>query len=452
MKTGLRLLTGVLGLLALASPAYSAGFALIEQSVSGLGNAFAGGAAVAEDATTIFFNPAGMTRLKGQQAVAGLHLIMPQSDFKKESANLSPLLGGAALTGGDGGQGGETGLAPNLYYAVNLDNGWAFGLGINAPFGLATEWDDGWVGRYHALRSEVMTVNINPSAAYRVNEHLSLGAGVSAQYVKAELSNAIDFGSITAPAGGVPQGDDGKAELEADDWGYGFNLGMLYEFTENSRAGLAYRSRIKYTAEGDADFSVSATATARLNAMRAGNPAVPPFVDADVQADITLPDSASLSIYHGFNSKWAVMADVTWTNWSTFDELRVEFENAQPDNVTTESWKDSWRYSLGATFNPSERLTLRAGIAYDEEPIPDAEHRTPRIPGEDRLWTSLGLGYRIGERAKVDVGYAHLFVDDSKINKQAGTDPTGEDFIRGSLKGEFENSVDIISAQLVYNF
>jgi long-chain fatty acid transport protein len=123
-----------------------------------------------------------------------------------------------------------------------------------------------------------------------------------------------------------------------------------------------------------------------------------------------------------------------------------------PDNVTTENWKDSWRYSLGANFNPSERLVLRAGVAYDEEPIPDAAHRTPRIPGEDRLWMALGLGYRIGERVQVDLGYAHLFVKDSKINRQAGTDPTGEDFFRGTIVGEFENSVDIISMQLAYNF
>lgn len=358
---------------------------------------------------------------------------------------------------------GGTGLAPNLYYVVNLNDRLALGLGIDAPFGLVTEWSDGWVGRYHALRSSVMTVNINPSVAYRVNGHLSLGAGVSAQYVDAELTNAVDFGTIGfASVSGNPalgpsfanpawmQQRDGEVKLEADDWGFGYNLGLLVELTENSRVGLAYRSRIKYTAEGEADFDLPSTITgiAPVDAGLANT-----FADTDVEAEITLPDSASLSVYHRFNPQWAVMADVTWTNWSTFDELRVEFDNpALPDNVTTENWKDSWRYSIGANFNPSERLTLRAGVAYDEEPIPDAEHRTPRIPGEDRLWTALGLGYRIGERARLDVGYAHLFVKDSKIDRQAGTNPAGEDFLRGTLKGEFENSVDIASVQFTYKF
>jgi long-chain fatty acid transport protein len=455
MKKRFAVFVLMVSLLAMASPAFSAGFALIEQGVGGLGNAYAGASAIAEDATTIFFNPAGMTRLKGQQALAALHVIMPQSEFKNAGSTLSPALGGAALSGNDGGQGGVTGLAPNLYYAANLDNGWACGLGINAPFGLSTDWNDGWVGRYHALRSEVMTVNINPSLAYRVNEHLSLGAGVSAQYVKAELSNAIDFGSIAfASSGGLAgtrQQQDGKVKLEADDWGYGYNLGLLLDITEDSRVGLSYRSRIKYTAKGDADFTVPASISGIPGGLGAGLAAR--FADTDVKSEITLPDSASLSYYHRLNPKWAIMADVSWTNWSTFDELRIEFDNPlMPDNVTTENWKDSWRYSLGANYHPSERMVVRAGVAYDEEPIPDAESRTPRIPGEDRLWTALGLGYRIGEQAQVDLGYAHLFVKDSKINRQAGTNPAGEDFFRGTLVGEFENSVDIISLQLAYNF
>lgn len=456
MKIRLVVVVVVLGVLGGASQAFSAGFALIEQSVRGLGNAFAGAAATAEDATTVFFNPAGLARLdKGQQAVAALHVVIPRTEFSDRGSTISPLLGGAPLTGGDGGEGGEIGLAPNLYYALRLDNGWAFGLGINAPFGLATEYDEGWQGRYHALRSDLMTININPSVAYKVNDHLSLGVGVSAQYVEAELTNAIDFGSIALAQFGVgtPQGSDGKVELEADDWGFGYNLGVLCEFTENSRVGLAYRSRIDYTVEGDADFLVPATITG-VPAIDGGLAAT--FAATDVEADVTLPDSASLSFYHRFNPQWAVMADVTWTNWSVFDELRVEFDpNANgitlSDNVTTENWKDNWRYSLGVTCNPNEKLTLRAGLAYDETPIPDAEHRTPRIPGEDRFWTAVGLGYQFNDRASLDVGYAHLFVSDSEIRKDAGN-PAGEDFFRGSLRGEFENTVDIASVQLAVNF
>jgi len=451
MNTGLRMFVGMLGFLALASPAYSAGFALIEQSASGLGNAYAGGAAVAEDATTVFFNPAGLTRIKGQQAVLGAHLIVPQAEFSNEG---STHVTGQPLSGGDGGDGGKAGVAPIFYYASQLGNGWAVGLGVNAPFGLATEYDDGWVGRYHALRSEVKTVNINPSVAYRLNDHLSLGAGVSAQYFQAELSNAIDFGTIAFQQSGgllgVPQGMDGTAELEADSWGFGYNLGALYEFDENSRVGLAYRSQVRQDLEGDADFIVPSSVSS-LPIVGPGVAAT--FADTDVSGDLVLPESVSLSGYHSIGSKWAVMADVTWTNWSRFDELRIKFDqNANgitlSDSVTTEDWEDSWRYSVGVAYNPSENWLLRAGAAYDVEPIPDTEHRTPRIPGDDRIWAAFGVGYRLNDRFSFDIGYAHLFVDDPEIDK----DPNGEDAPRGGLKGTYDASVDIVGVQVAYNF
>jgi len=439
-------------LLAITSPAFGAGFAIIEQSVSGLGNAFSGGAASAEDATTVFFNPAGLTRLEGQQAVAGVNVIIPQAKFSNKG---STHVTGQPLTGGDGGDGGVTGVVPNLYYAARLQNGIALGLGINAPFGLATEYDDGWVGRYHALGSEVKTVNINPSVAYKVNDHLSLGAGVNAQYIQAKLSNAIDFGTVAFQSSGgllgTPQGMDGKAELEADSWGFGFNLGALYEFNDNSRVGLAYRSHVRQDLKGDADFKVPASVTSLPFGVGAGVAAA--FADTDISGDLVLPESASVSAYHRFTPKWAVMADVTWTNWSRFDELRIEFDTNNngvtlADSVTTESWDDSWRYSLGATYNPNESLALRAGVAYDVEAIPDAEHRTPRIPGDDRTWVAVGAGYRLTDRLTFDLAYAHLFVADPKINKN----PVGEDALRGGLKGKYDASVDIVSVQLAYNF
>ncbi|BCR05845.1 aromatic hydrocarbon degradation protein [Desulfuromonas versatilis] len=463
MKMLSRLVVGVLCLMLTASPAFSAGFALIEQGVSNLGNAFAGGSAIAEDATTIFFNPAGLTRLEGQQAIAAIHFIKPSAKFDKDRAEnvFSTPSAPAPINGSEGGDAGKLGVAPNLYYAINLDNGWAFGLGINAPFGLATEYDKTWVGRYHAVDSKVLTVNINPSAAYRINDQLSVGAGVSAQYIEAELSSMIDFGLQAAqlnagfaPLASNPQADV-FADLKADDWSYGYNLGLLYEVTKDSRLGMAYRSRIKHELEGDADFEVP-------SAFLAGFPAGPgvtlatiansTFTSQGVRGDITLPASASLSYYHRYNPRWAVMADVTWTEWSTFDKLLIEFDGTLANNpsLTTENWDDSWRYSLGTTFNPNESWALRFGLAFDEEPIPDAEHRTPRIPGEDRFWTAFGFGYKFNRSASLDFGYAHLFVKDSKINKTAA--PGTEDAGRGTLVGTYENSVDIASLQFTYNF
>ncbi len=417
--------------------AFCAGFALIEQGVSGLGNAYAGGAASAEDASTIFFNPAGMTRLQGHEVILNAQIIMPYLKFHNEG---STHVTGAPLRGGNGGEAGETRAVPNFYYSRKVSDRFTVGIGVNAPFGLATEYDKSWVGRYHAVRSDLMSININPSVAYKVTDQLSVGAGFSAQYIDAELSSAIDFGlagfSLGIP-GLLPQQNDGFVKLKGDSWGVGYNLGLLYEFTKNTRVGVSYRSRIDHTLEGDADFSGVPT------------PLSSAYRNCDIEADVTLPDSLSISFFHQFNPQWMVMADFTWTNWSLFDELRVNFDNPSlSDNVTVQKWQDSYRYSIGASYMPDKNWTIRIGTAYDTTAVSSAEYRTPRIPDADRIWTALGVGYRISNMFGFDVGYAHLFINDPEINKTA----TGYDIPRGGLKGTYDAHIDIVSAQLTMNF
>lgn len=449
MRLVQKMLLGVVLVFLTAGGAFGAGFAIIEQSVTGLGAAFSGGAASAEDATTVYFNPAGMTRIKGQQVVAAVHYIIPQSDFTG-SARTSAAFGGVPIVG-PASDGGEVAIVPNFYYVYNPENTpWAFGLGVNAPFGLVTEWDKNWVGRYHAVKSDVQTININPAVAYKLDDHFSFAVGASAQQIDAELSSAVDFGSILAPAGGVPTQMDGYSVLEADDWAYTYNIGLLYELNENSRFGAHYRSRVDYNAKGTARFSYDNVPAPFIPALQASG-----FANTGASADITLPASFSMSAFHRYSPQIAVMADATVTFWSSFDELRVKFDNGGPggtDSVTTENWENSWRLSLGGIYSLNEKMDLRFGAAYDQTPIPSAEYRTPRIPGEDRIWIAGGLSYQFSQAAKLDFGYTHLFVKDADINKQAGVDPAGENFFRGDLVGTFENSVDIASLQLTYNF
>lgn len=447
----IRLLTAPT-LLATAS-AHGAGFALIEQGVSGLGNGFAGGSAIAEDASTVFFNPAGMTRLGDTEYLAGLHIVYPTTEYKSSGSSYVDFpLGDVPLRGGEGGEAGETGVAPNFYYVRRLNSDLVFGLGVNAPFGLATDYEDGWEGRYHALRSEVLTININPSLAWKVNDRLSLGAGVNFQYAEVpELSNALDYAQIcngiatqhpdpsyrlsAASCTGAPTSNDGKVKLDGEDWSMGFNLGLLYEFSDATRVGLAYRSRVEHELDGSADFTNTPTGLSNLGI----------FVDDGVSADITLPEMISLSAYHELDSRWAIMGDITWTRWDRFDELRVKFDNnPQSDLVTPEEWDNSTRYSVGLSYRYNDRWTLRTGVAYDETPIPSAELRTPRIPGNDRRWLAFGASYRYSDNLQFDVGYAHLFVNDTPINNTTPTNAT--------LVGEFESSVDILSAQLRWQF
>ncbi len=435
----------------ISASASGAGFALVEQSVSGLGNAYAGGSASAEDATTIFYNPAGMALLKKQELIAGGHIIMPSAKFRNEgSTHLLQQVTGMGLVGGNGGDAGVTGFVPNLYYVYPLTKV-VIGIGINSPFGLATEYDPDWVGRYHAIKSEVRTVNINPAIAYMVNDYIALGWGINLQYLKAELSNAIDFGTLDAigafsalglPAGALgllPQQADGYVNLEGDSWGLGYNFGVMVMVNDRTRLGASYRSRIKHNISGDADFSN----------VPAGLQPFPLFKDTGANADIRLPDSLSIGFYHTLSDSISIMGDITWMGWSVLDELRFSFDNPyQEDGVTTTAWKDTFRYSLGLTYRANKKITIRTGIAYDETPIPDAAHRTPRIPDGDRLWTALGLGYRFGEVFDFDIAYAHLFVNDPEIRKT----PTGENVVRGGLNGTYDAHVDILSAQLRVTF
>ncbi len=427
MKRGLTFLGIVAAILFSFQTAFGAGFALIEQSVSGLGNAFAGGAAAAEDASTVYFNPAGMTRLQGQQMMFVGHYISAQAEFKNEG---STHVLGMPLTGGNSGNAPDANVVPNFYYVANLDNGLALGLGINAPFGFTTDYDATWVGRYHALKSSVISVNINPSVAYRFSPYFSLGGGLNIQYLEAELSNAVDFGMIL---GAGPQEFDGKAELSGDNWAYGFNLGALLELSENTRLGVAYRSKIEQDIDGKIDYNIPAALAAYVPANL--------FSDGPASACIDLPDTFSISLYHRFAEKWAVMADATWTKWSLFDELKATFDDDTPDSVTTENWDDTWRYALGLTYYANENWTFRTGTAFDETPIPDAQHRTPRIPCGDRIWAAFGMGYKISQNFGIDIGYAHLFVDDPEISYS-------EDDPNGALQGTYDASVDILSVQL----
>ncbi len=419
--------------------ASAGGFILFEQGVKGLGNAFAGGSAIIEDATTVFFNPAGMTRLPGSQFAAGLHYISPQAEFENEGSTVSPIFGtGQPLTGGDGGDGGEAALVPHLYFIQQVTDRFYAGIGINSPFGLATEYSRNWVGRYHAVDSELLTVDINPNVAYRANSWFSIGGGVSAQYIDAKLTNAVDYGGIGAVGGlaTAPQSLDGYAEMNADDWGWRWNIGLLVEPSDTLRFGLSYRSDIDYTLEGDADFDIPAGA--EPIAAFAG------LVDTGAEADITLPGHASLSSYWRFHPRWAIMGDIFWTNWSELNRLLIELDTGQ-NVLTTLDWDDTFRYALGLSFYYNPDWTFRVGAAYDETPIPSARRCTPRIPGNDRVWTTIGMTCRLFNKFDLDLAYAHLFVDDPDIRKTGLDD---EDIPRGALIGTYDASVDIISIQV----
>ena len=404
----------------------AAGFGLAEVGGSGLGNAFAGGAAVAEDASSIYTNPASMTYVQGMQAVGALHLINPNAEFNNQGS----VPGTFRPLGGEGGDAGDLAFVPNMYFKMDFSDRLKFGLGINAPFGLKTEYDKNWLGRFQGIKSDLKTININPALAFKVNDQLSLGFGVSAMYIKAELTSAVNVGPGTS---------ERSAKVKGDDWGFGFNLGAIYQATADTRFGISYRSKVKQKLEGES--------TSDLTAL---NPIPTRTLNTDVSAKVDLPENISISAFSHLNDKWDLMGDVTWTRWSQFEELRIIRENGTNSTlmVTPENWSNTLRYSIGANYHYNDAVILRAGLAYDEEAISE-RFRTVRIPGNDRKWLAIGAAWQATPSTKLDVGYAHLFVSDTKIDdNQTDAVPLG----RGRVQGEYEASVDILSMQVTHNF
>ena len=398
-------------MLAISGTAGASGFALIEQSGSGLGNAYAGGAAGAEDASTIFFNPAGMANVKGRQFVVAAHAIKPSAKFTNNGSN-------GALGTDNGGEAGSLALVPNFYYVADINQQWKYGVGVNSPFGLKTEYSSTWIGRNLAIKSDLQTLNINPSVSFKVNDKLSLGVGVDAQYAKAELTKSGN--SL------------GEVKVTGNDWAYGANFGALVQANEDIRVGASYRTSVKHTLKGDVTFSAA------------------PLYNGTGTADLEVPASLSISFVDAINPQWEVMGDVTWTKWSSFKNLDVTRTSGAkfpseptPLSHTAENWSDTYRYSIGATHRYNDTWKARVGLAFDQSPVSD-QYRTPRIPDNDRTWLALGGQYKVSTESMLDFGYAHLFVKDSSLNQPVATGV--------NVVGTYKNNVNIFSVQYAYSF
>lgn len=447
-----------------AQQAFGSAFALQEQSASGLGNAYAGGAAAAEDASTVWSNPAGMSMLPGIQVVAAVNGIFPSAKFDNNGsipAFNQPL-------GNDGGQGGKAAALPAMYLVVPINRQFAFGIGLGVPFGLETEWDNGWIGRYHALQSKVETLNVNPAVSWKINDAFSVGVGVDYQQVKATFTSNANYsaalaqaaqtaaagglipGAAVAPFIGATGGLDSLVTVKGDDWAWGWNLGFLWHVTPATRIGGHYRSSIKYNVDGNVNFdnpSMPALPPALAPIGAALAPAVNNVLaNGGVTSDIELPAIANLSVYSRLNPKWEVMADLQFTDWSTIQYLTFTRTTGVVLSSTPELFKDTWRASVGASYFMNDKWKFRGGFAYDESPVQDAE-RTPRLPDSDRYWISAGAQYGWSKQLKLDVGLTYIFTSNASSNNNAGS--TAQ---YGLIKGDYDANVFILGGQVTYSF
>jgi len=406
--------------------AFASGFQLMEQNASGLGNAYAGQAAAAENASTIFFNPAGMTRLPGRQVSAVANFVRPSNDFANSGGSTAPA--GLASPGGNGGDAGGWNVIPNTYASWQVNPQLWVGMGVSVPFGLATEYDEGWLGRFQSRRSAVKTIDVNPSVALKVSDMLSIGAGVSFQHAEVKVDRSVFTGG------------ESRANIAIDDNAWGYNLGAMITIDPQTRVGVTYRSAIQYDLEGDVRFiNVPGLGAATNN----------------VAAGVTLPETVSIGVSHALNDRLELLGDFTFTRWSKIKRIPVVTTSASGllgsgailDTFTFE-FKDTFRVGLGANYKWDQNFTLKLGAAFDKSPVEDF-YRTVTLPDNDRTWLAIGGKHRLTRQAVIDWGYAYIFVKDAPINQRRGVAAPP---FQGNVIGEYESDVNILSVQLTYGF
>ncbi|MGF1708841.1 outer membrane protein transport protein [Enterovibrio baiacu] len=398
--------------------AHGAGFQISEHSASGLGRAFAGEAAIADNAAVAARNPAAMTMFDSAQVSGGISYIEPEVDTTLKSSSVTdPSNGNTTQTGGETySDVAPSAAVPYFHYIRPLNDKMAVGFSTFSNFGLATEYPSDALAGPGAGESELLTIDFNANFAYEINEQWSVGAGLNAVYADASLTrNAGNLAPGLAGLG-ITGATDETAHLEGDGWGFGWNLGALWQINENNRLGLAYRSEVDVTLEGD--YRGTSTAFAGK-----------PGATVPGELELNLPDILEFSGYHKVAPKWAVHYSAMRTGWSSFQELRAT--GASTDCVDSgtspgvclqkdEKWDDSWRYSVGATHYLNNQWTLRAGFAYDESPVPE-DHRTMSIPDTDRYWYSVGATYVASDSLTIDGGLAYLNGDSETATETEAT-------------------------------
>ena len=403
-----------LGAIIAATNANAAGFHLREQSAAALGNAFAGATAGAENNSYAYFNVAGLTKQKGTQVNVGGTYIIPRAEahdiYAERNQDVNNIVHAA--------------IAPSATISHQLNDDVYLGLSMNVPFGMITKYDGAWVGSDHGVTSKVISVTTTPMVAYKATDKLSIGAGLPIQYIKARLSNTVAT-------------MDGSATMEGDTVDVGYQLGAIYEFNENTRIGVGYRSEINHKLKGDISSNLSEVA---------------PFLDQDISARLDTPAMFSVGAYHRLNDKWEVMAEYQRVYWNSFDSLDI-YGKDMPGrggsyllSSTRENWRDTNFYAIGASYQMDNQWKLRLGFAYDESAVKAAD-RTPRIPDSDRYWYSIGLSYAYSEKLTFDAAFTYIKAKDAVVNI-----PTSLTNGAGGVYAEYDNSVKLVGLSLNYKF
>ena len=441
----------VLGAL-VAGQAGASGFQLREQSVKNLGKSNAG-SLVGKDASNVSLNPAAMTNLDKNTFQADITVI----DLTAEFTGSGRVLGSPAapLSGGNGGDPGDPTVVPNMAAVFPLHGaleGMTIGASVGAPFGLKTEYEPGWVGRYRALTSDVKVVDLTLSVAFKATDGVSIGAGLIYERADVTLSKAIDFGTAICASGNPancftpsypfkPQQLDGTFEVSGDSTSVGYVVGAQIAPNDKLAIGISHRSEIKHDLEGTLDYTVPGAAATALAA--AGRT----FPDGDGGARLVTPAITTLSISYGFTDGFRVMADYQSTGWSSLKDVTIKRDNGTIVGSEPFEWEDTDFVSLGAEFDISDAFTIRGGVAQDESPTNDT-HRTPRLPDNDRMLYSIGATWNMSESLSIDAAFQRITIDSPTINlpvdAAAGNTST--------LVGEYDGHANLFGVSMQYRF
>lgn len=466
------LFSASLVLSSISSQVFSSGFQLAEQNVTNLGTAYSGTAALAEDASTGYFNPAGLTRIADGQVVLSGVVIQSSAELSAYSS-VSPT--GRVLGPGQD-NAGTVATVPTFHLAQRLDDRWVFGFNVTVPFGLATRYAEDSVARYIATNSEVITTDLGASIAYQWFPCFSIAAGPDALYMRANLSARTrtrqTLATPISAAAEVPA--DGFQRNNADGWGWGWHAGLLWEPTEYTRVGLNYRSNFDARLDGNTE-ALGAVTLPGPGLLTGSTQGIQTNYVSAVRTSVTLPETVTASLYHrfGFLPQLAVLADIAWTNWSRIQTLRLlyhrplptgiafaspllpatlsQFALLTPDTDTPMSFRDTRRYALGFTYTLDDTWLFRLGGAFDETPVLN-EYRTARLPDANRYWLAAGAAYTY-KAWRFDLGYAHLFFAGASINEHA---PYGAQsnipLTSAVLSGDYDSSANLFGVQARYDF
>jgi long-chain fatty acid transport protein len=423
LKALLMACSGVAALVAATADANAGGLAVREQSAWGQGASFAGVAA-GGSSSAMFWNPATMTQIPGIQSNSVLSGIMP---YAANSPNVAASTFGALGGTGDSAQ---DALVPAAYYTWQIKPDLWIGMSVNSPFGLSVKEPGAWAGGgYGAYWTNLKTYNATPTIAYRINDWISIGAGVQVQYAQTTFGFAYNVLGAGTQAG-----------LNGGGYGYGFTGGVTLTPTQNLTVGVGYRSGINQKLNG----------TLALPAAAGGTP-------GSINTTVNLPDIVTGSIRYRFAPQWTALGTVEWSHWSRIGTVNVLQPNGAPaiaggSLVTLPfQYQDGWFFSGGAEYQWNERLALRSGVGYERSPVTD-QVRMPLVPDNDRIWLSAGATYQYSNKISLDAAYTHVFLKSTSINISAASGNPWFKPLLGTYIGDVSSHVDIISVGFHYRW